>query len=451
MAIHDTSPQPAGTALDQRLGQAPGPQELDPAERMSVDELRATQLTRLQWTLKHAYENVPLYKRKFDEAGVRPEDLKALEDLEHFPHTTKADLRDTYPFGMFAVPQEQVSRIHASSGTTGRPTVVGYTKDDIDTWASVVARSIRAAGGRPGHKVHVSYGYGLFTGGLGAHYGAEKLGCTVIPASGGQTAKQVQLIQDFCPEIIMITPSYMLTLLDEFERQGIDPRTTSLRTGIFGAEPWTEQMRREIEERFDLHAVDIYGLSEVMGPGVANECVETKDGLHIWEDHFYPEVLDPLDHSVLPDGQSGELALTSLTKQAMPIIRYRTRDLTTLRPGTARSMRRMDKVTGRSDDMIILRGVNVFPTQIEEIVLNLDGLAPHFQLVLTKDGRLDRMSVRVEAAPDCTTDRRASLSREIAASVKDKVGVGVTVDVVDPEAIERSVGKFRRIIDQRSC
>ena len=449
MATHDTSPQSAGTALPQRLGQAPDPRELDPAERMSVDELRATQLTRLQWTLKHAYENVPLYKRKFDEAGVRPEDLKTLEDLEHFPHTTKADLRDTYPFGMLAVPQEQVSRIHASSGTTGRPTVVGYTKDDIDTWASVVARSVRAAGGRPGQKVHVSYGYGLFTGGLGAHYGAEKLGCTVIPASGGQTAKQVQLIQDFRPEIIMITPSYMLTLLDEFERQGIDPRTTSLRTGIFGAEPWTEQMRREIEDRFDLHAVDIYGLSEVMGPGVANECVETKDGLHIWEDHFYPEVLDPVSHDVLPDGQNGELALTSLTKQAMPIIRYRTRDLTTLRPGTARSVRRMDKITGRSDDMIILRGVNVFPTQIEEIILDLDGLAPHFQLVLTKDGRLDRMSVRVEAAPDCTADRRVSLSREIVATVKDKVGVSVTVDVVDPEGIERSVGKFRRIIDQR--
>lgn len=449
MAIHDTSPQSAGTALPRRLGRAPDPRELDPAERMSVDELRATQLTRLQWTLKHAYENVPLYKRKFDEAGVRPEDLKALEDLEHFPHTTKADLRDTYPFGMFAVPQEQISRIHASSGTTGRPTVVGYTKDDIDTWASVVARSVRAAGGRPGHKVHVSYGYGLFTGGLGAHYGAEKLGCTVIPASGGQTAKQVQLIQDFGPEIIMITPSYMLTLLEEFERQGIDPRTTSLRTGIFGAEPWTEQMRREIEDRFDLHAVDIYGLSEVMGPGVANECVETKDGLHVWEDHFYPEVLDPISHDVLSDGQNGELALTSLTKQAMPIIRYRTRDLTTLRPGTARSVRRMDKVNGRSDDMIILRGVNVFPTQIEEIILDLDELAPHFQLVLTKDGRLDRMAVRVEAAPECTADRRVSLGREIVATVKDKVGVSVTVDVVDPEGIERSVGKFRRIIDRR--
>ncbi len=447
MASHDTTTRPAAGAT--RLGQAPAPDLLDSAERMSVDELRALQLKRLRWTLEHAYANVPLYRRKFDEAGVRPEDLRELEDLRHFPHTTKEDLRESYPFGMFAVPQEQVSRIHASSGTTGRPTVVGYTREDIDIWAQVVARSIRASGGRPGHKVHVSYGYGLFTGGLGAHYGAEKLGCTVIPASGGQTAKQVQLIQDFEPDIIMVTPSYMLTLLDEFENQGIDPRSTSLKVGIFGAEPWTQKMRLEIEERFDIHAVDIYGLSEVMGPGVANECVETKDGLHIWEDHFYPEVLDPLTHDVLPDGANGELVFTTLTKQAMPVIRYRTRDLTTLRPGTARPMRRMDKVTGRSDDMIILRGVNVFPTQIEEIVLGVDGLAPHFQLVLTKEGRLDRMAVRIEAAPDCTTDRRAALCEEITAKVKDKVGVSVTVDVVDPAQIERSVGKFRRIIDQR--
>ncbi|WP_150237657.1 phenylacetate--CoA ligase PaaK [Nocardiopsis quinghaiensis] len=447
MASHDTTMRTADAAP--RLGQAPSPELLDPAERMSVDELRALQLKRLRGTLEHAYANVPLYRKKFDEAGVRPEDLRELEDLRHFPHTTKADLRDSYPFGMFAVPQERVSRIHASSGTTGRPTVVGYTREDIDVWADVVARSIRASGGRPGHKVHVSYGYGLFTGGLGAHYGAEKLGCTVIPASGGQTAKQVQLIQDFQPDVIMITPSYMLTLLDEFEHQGIDPRGTSLKVGIFGAEPWTEKMRTEIEERFDIHAVDIYGLSEVMGPGVANECVETKDGLHVWEDHFYPEVLDPLTQAVLPDGENGELVFTSLTKQAMPVIRYRTRDLTTLRPGTARPMRRMDKVTGRSDDMIILRGVNVFPTQIEEIVLGLDGLAPHFQLVLTKEGRLDRMAVRIEAAPDCTPERRVALSREIVATVKDKVGVSVSVDVVDPEQIERSVGKFRRIIDQR--
>jgi phenylacetate-CoA ligase len=449
MAIQETTTMPTDAGAPRRLGRAPAPESLDAAERMSVDELRGLQLTRLRWTLEHAYANVPLYRRKFDEAGVHPGDLKELADLRHFPHTTKADLRENYPFGMFAVPQEQVSRIHASSGTTGRPTVVGYTRQDIDTWAQVVARSIRASGGRPGHKVHVSYGYGLFTGGLGAHYGAERLGCTVIPASGGQTAKQVQLIQDFRPEIIMVTPSYMLTLLDEFERQGVDPRTTSLTTGIFGAEPWTERMRLEIEERFDIHAVDIYGLSEVMGPGVANECVETKDGLHVWEDHFYPEVLDPVTHDVLDDGTYGELAFTSLTKQAMPVIRYRTRDLTTLRPGTARPMRRMDKVTGRSDDMIILRGVNVFPTQIEEIVLGLDGLAPHFQLVLTKEGRLDHMAVRVEARPDCAADRRAALSREITATVKDRVGVSVTVDVVDPEQIERSVGKFRRIIDRR--
>ena len=432
--MHDLSPQPG---------------DLDPIETAPVEQLRALQLERLQWSVRHAHDNVAHYRSALDEAGVGPDDVRSLEDLGRLPFTTKATLRDNYPFGMFAVPQEQVSRIHASSGTTGRPTVVGYTREDIDTWATVVARSIRAAGGRPGHKVHVSYGYGLFTGGLGAHYGAEKLGCTVIPASGGQTAKQVQLIQDFRPEIIMVTPSYMLTLLDEFERQGIDPRTTSLRTGIFGAEPWTEQMRREIEERFDIHAVDIYGLSEVMGPGVANECVETKDGLHVWEDHFYPEVLDPVTQEALPDGENGELVFTSLTKQAMPVIRYRTRDLTTLRPGTARPMRRMDKVTGRSDDMIILRGVNVFPTQIEEIVLGLDGLAPHFQLVLTKDGRLDRMAVRIEAAPDCTAERRTALSREIVATVKDRVGVSVTVDVVDPEQIERSVGKFRRIIDQR--
>ncbi|MFB8762071.1 phenylacetate--CoA ligase PaaK [Nocardiopsis alba] len=449
MASQDTTTHSAGTELRRRLGPTPEPGTLDPAERMSVDELRALQFDRLRRTLEHAYTNVPLYRRRFDEAGVRPEDLRTLEDLALFPHTTKDDLRDNYPFGMFAVPQERVSRIHASSGTTGKPTVVGYTKEDIDVWADVVARSIRAAGGRPGDKVHVSYGYGLFTGGLGAHYGAERLGCTVIPASGGQTAKQVQLIQDFRPEIIMVTPSYMLTLLDEFERQGIDPRSTSLRIGIFGAEPWTERMRLEIEERFDINAVDIYGLSEVMGPGVANECVETKDGLHIWEDHFYPEVLDPITQEALPDGENGELVFTSLTKQAMPVIRYRTRDLTTLRPGTARPMRRMDKVTGRSDDMIILRGVNVFPTQIEEIVLGLDGLAPHFQLVLTKEGRLDRMEVRVEAAPDCTADRRVALCREITATVKDRVGVSVTVEVVDPERIERSVGKFRRVIDRR--
>jgi phenylacetate-CoA ligase len=433
-----------------RLGSAPAPDDLSPAERMSVDELRAVQLERLQWTLRHAYENVPCYRRKFDEAGVRPDDCRALEDLAKFPYTTKADLRDNYPFGMFAVPQDQVRRIHASSGTTGKPTVVGYTEADIDTWARVMARSIFAAGGRPGHKVHVAYGYGLFTGGLGAHYGAEKLGATVIPASGGMTARQVQLITDFRPKIIMVTPSYMLTLLDEFERAGIDPRTSSLRVGIFGAEPWTEQMRTEIEERMDLDAVDIYGLSEVMGPGVAQECVETKDGLHIWEDHFYPEVIDPVDENVLAEGETGELLFTSLTKEALPIIRYRTRDLTALRPGTARpSYRRMDKVTGRSDDLIILRGVNVFPTQIEEIVLGTPGLAPHFQLRLTRKDRMDQLTVLVEARPDTPAERRAPAAREIATRVKDGVGVSVGVEVLDPDTLERSVGKMRRVIDQR--
>lgn len=433
-----------------RLGTAPAVDDLSAAERMSVDELRAVQLERLQWTLRHAYENVPCYRRKFDEAGVHPDDCRELEDLVKFPYTTKSDLRENYPFGMFAVPQQEIRRIHASSGTTGKPTVVGYTEADIDIWATVMARSIFAAGGRPGHKVHVAYGYGLFTGGLGAHYGAEKLGATVIPASGGMTARQVQIITDFRPEIIMVTPSYMLTLLDEFERQGIDPRTSSLRVGIFGAEPWTEQMRTEIEERLDLDAVDIYGLSEVMGPGVAQECVETKDGLHIWEDHFYPEVMDPVDDDVLADGETGELLFTSLTKQALPIIRYRTRDLTALRPGTARpSYRRMDKVTGRSDDMIILRGVNVFPTQIEEIVLGTPGLAPHFQLRLTRQDRMDDLTVLVEARPDTPADRRAPAAREIATRVKDGVGVSVGVEVLDPDTLERSVGKMRRVIDQR--
>ncbi|GAB3567550.1 phenylacetate--CoA ligase [Amycolatopsis endophytica] len=433
-----------------RLGTAPAPDDLTPVERLSVDELRATQLERLQWTLRHAYANVPFYRRKFDEAGVHPDDCRELADLAKFPFTTKHDLRDNYPFGMFAVPQEQVRRIHASSGTTGKPTVVGYTEADIDTWATVMARSIFAAGGRPGHKVHVAYGYGLFTGGLGAHYGVEKLGCTAIPASGGMTARQVQIITDFKPEIIMVTPSYMLTLLDEFERQGIDPASSSLRVGIFGAEPWTEQMRREIEQRMNLHAVDIYGLSEVMGPGVAQECVETKDGLHVWEDHFYPEVIDPVEEQVLPEGETGELLFTSLTKQALPIIRYRTRDLTALRPGTARpSFRRMDKVTGRSDDMIILRGVNVFPTQIEEIVLATDGLAPHFQLRLTKKDRMDQLTVLVEARTDTPADRRLSAAAEISARVKDGVGISVGVDVLDPDTLERSMGKLRRVIDQR--
>lgn len=423
---------------------------LDTAERMSRDELAALQLERLRATLHHAYTNVPHYRAAFDRAGLRPGDCRSLADLARFPFTTKADLRDNYPFGMFAVPEEDVRRIHASSGTTGRPTVVGYTERDLETWADVVARSIRAAGGRPGQKIHVAYGYGLFTGGLGAHYGAERLGCTVIPASGGMTARQVQLIQDFRPDIIMVTPSYMLTVLDEFERQGVDPRTTSLKAGIFGAEPWTEEMRREIEERFAIDAVDIYGLSEVMGPGVAQECVETKDGLHIWEDHFYPEVVDPFTGEVLPDGEQGELVFTSLTKEAMPVVRYRTRDLTRLLPGTARVFRRMEKVTGRSDDLVILRGVNLFPTQIEEIVLRTPGVSPHFQLRLTREGRLDVLTVRAEARPGATPEQRAAAASSVAAAVKDGIGVSVGVEILDPETLERSVGKFRRIVDERS-
>jgi phenylacetate-CoA ligase len=423
---------------------------IDEGANLTADELHAVQLERLQWTLRHAYANVPFYTGKFDEAGVHPDDCKSLEDLAKFPFTTKQDLRDNYPFGMFAVPQDQVSRIHASSGTTGKPTVVGYTAQDIDTWATVMGRSIHAAGGRPGHKVHVAYGYGLFTGGLGAHYGAEKLGCTVIPASGGMTARQVQIITDFKPEVIMVTPSYMLTLLDEFERQGVDPAASSLKVGIFGAEPWTEQMRTEIEQRLAIDAVDIYGLSEVMGPGVAQECVETKDGLHIWEDHFFPEVIDPFTEDVLPSGERGELLFTSLTKQALPIIRYRTRDLTKLMPGTARpSFRRMEKVTGRTDDMIILRGVNVFPTQIEEVVLRTAGLAPHFQLVRSTRGRMDHLTVHVEARADTPAERRASAAAELIAGVKDGVGVTVGVEVFDPETLERSLGKMRRVLDQR--
>jgi phenylacetate-CoA ligase len=437
-------------ARPRRLGAAPAADQLDPAERLPADELRALQLERLQWTLRHAYENVPHYRSAFDAAGVHPDDCRELADLAKFPATSKSDLRDNYPFGMFAVPQEQVRRVHASSGTTGRPTVVGYTARDIDTWATVMARSIRAAGGRPGHKIHNAYGYGLFTGGLGAHYGIEKLGATVIPVSGGMTSRQVQLITDFRPEIIMLTPSYMLTIIDEFERQGIDPRSSSLRVGIFGAEPWTEQMRLEIEDRMDIHAVDIYGLSEVMGPGVAQECVETKDGLHIWEDHFYPEVVDPLAGTPLPDGAPGELLFTSLTKQALPIIRYRTRDLTTLRPGTARpGMRRMDKITGRSDDMIILRGVNLFPTQIEEIVLRTPGLSPHFQLVLTTEGRMDALGVRVEARHDTPAGRREAAASEVVAVVKDTVGVSIRCEIIDPDTLERSAGKLQRLIDRR--
>ncbi|MEN8651370.1 phenylacetate--CoA ligase PaaK [Streptomyces sp. 21So2-11] len=422
---------------------------LDAAEQLGREELEALQLGRLRTSLRHAYDHVPFYRQSFDKAGLRPEDCVSLADLARFPFTAKADLRDNYPFGMFAVPQSSIRRIHASSGTTGRPTVVGYTEDDLDMWADMVARSIRAAGGRPGHKVHVAYGYGLFTGGLGAHYGAERLGCTVIPASGGMTARQVQLIQDFRPEVIMVTPSYMLTLLDEFERQGVDPRSTSLQVGIFGAEPWTEAMRTEIEERFAIDAVDIYGLSEVIGPGVAQECVETKDGLHIWEDHFYPEVVDPITGEVLPDGEKGELVFTSLTKQAMPVIRYRTRDLTRLLPGTARVFRRMEKVTGRSDDLVIVRGVNLFPTQVEEIVLRTPALAPHFQLLLTREGRMDQLTVLAEARADATADERVAAALAVATAVKDGIGVSVGVDVLDPETLERSVGKFKRIVDRR--
>ncbi|MBT2226995.1 phenylacetate--CoA ligase PaaK [Nonomuraea sp. NEAU-A123] len=432
-----------------RLGAAPRPAELDPIERVSRDELMALQLERLQWTLHHAYQNVPKYRQKFDEHGVHPADCKELGDLAKFPFTTKQDLRDSYPFGMFAVPRERVARVHASSGTTGQPTVVGYTKNDLDVWADVMARSIRAAGGRPGDIVHISYGYGLFTGGLGAHYGAERLGCTVIPVSGGMTPRQVRLIADFRPDVIMVTPSYMLALLDEFDRQGLDARASSLRIGVFGAEPWTEEMRAEIEDRFDLDAVDIYGLSEVMGPGVANECVESKDGLHIWEDHFYPETVDPFTGA---PAETGELVFTSLTKEALPIIRYRTRDLTRLLPGTARpAFRRMEKVTGRTDDMIILRGVNVFPTQIEEIVLRVPGLSPHFQVHLTRPGRLDVMTVKVEARRglEAGTEARAEAGQAVRRAVKDTIGVQVEVEVVDPETLERSVGKLRRLVDKR--
>src|SRR5450755_4060039 len=423
---------------------------LDPIERASVDELRALQLERLRWTLRHAYANVPHYRAAFDAAGVHPDDCQDLADLAKYPLTSKADLRDNYPFGMFAVPREQVVRIHASSGTTGRATVVGYTRDDIEVWAAMMARSIRAAGGRPGHILHNAYGYGLFTGGLGAHYGAEKLGCTVVPVSGGMTERQVTLIRDFRPDVIMVTPSYMLAIVDEMERQGLDPAQCSLKYGIFGAEPWTNEMRAEMERRLGLDATDIYGLSEVMGPGVAQECVETKDGLHIWEDHFYPEVIDPVTGQVLPDGGSGELVFTSLTREAMPVIRYRTRDLTALRPGTARpAFRRMDKVTGRSDDMIILRGVNIFPTQVEEIVLATPGVAPHFQIVLARENRMDQMTVRVEARLDTPAGRREPAAAQIAARIKDLAGLSVAVEVIDPDTLERSVGKLRRVIDQR--
>ncbi|MHA6803527.1 phenylacetate--CoA ligase PaaK [Salinifilum ghardaiensis] len=413
-------------------------------------ELESLQLERLQWTLWHAYENVPFYRERFDSAGVHPRDCRALSDLAKFPPTTKHDLRDNYPFGMFAVPREQVRRIHASSGTTGQPTVVGYTEHDLQVWSDVVARSIAAAGGRAGDMVHVSYGYGLFTGGLGAHYGAERLGCAVVPASGGMTARQVRIIRDFRPEIIMVTPSYMLTLIDEFRRQGVDPRESSLKVGIFGAEPWTEQMRREIEQAVDIDAVDIYGLSEIMGPGVSSEFASTKDGPHVWEDHFFPEVLDPVHGTPLDDGESGELVFTSLTKEALPIIRYRTRDLTRLHPGTARpEFRRMEKITGRSDDMIILRGVNVFPSQIEELVLRCEGLSPHFQISLEREGRMDRMTIRVESAESTTAARITAIPEQLTESVKEAVGVTAQVEVLEPDTLERSVGKLRRVVDHR--
>ncbi|MGI9152526.1 MAG: phenylacetate--CoA ligase PaaK, partial [Rubrivivax sp.] len=407
------------------------------------------QLKRLQWTLQHAYDHVPHYRQAFDAKGVHPSDCKTLADLAKVPFTAKSDLRANYPFGLFAVPRDQVVRIHASSGTTGKPTVVGYTQGDIDRWADLVARSIRAAGGRRGDRVHVSYGYGLFTGGLGAHYGAEKLGCTVIPMSGGQTEKQVQLIEDFKPDIIMVTPSYMQVIVEEFRRQGKDPSAMSVKVGVFGAEPWTEEMRRDIERSAGIEAVDIYGLSEVMGPGVASECVETKDGPVIWEDHFYPEIIDPHTGEVLPDGSEGELVFTTLTKEALPVIRYRTRDLTRMLPPTARSMRRMGKIVGRSDDMLIIRGVNLFPTQIEELVLQQGQLSGHYQLVVSRDGHLDEVLVRCEIQPAFASSDRAAIARELQHRIKTLIGVSTRVDVLDPDGIERSLGKARRVIDTR--
>ncbi len=428
----------------------PTKESLDPIEIASRDEISALQLERLRWSLNHAYSNVAHYKSAFDNAGVHPDDLSTLEDLAKFPFTVKSDLRDNYPFNMFAVPREQVIRIHASSGTTGKPTVVGYTAQDIDHWATLVARSMRASGTRPGDMVHVAYGYGLFTGGLGAHYGAEKLGCTVVPVSGGMTERQVTLINDFKPSTIMVTPSYVLSILDAFRAQNIDPRDSSLDVGIFGAEPWTNAMREEIEDAFDMHAVDIYGLSEVMGPGVANECVESKDGPTIWEDHFYPEVINPDTGQPVADGEQGELVFTSLTKEAFPIIRYRTRDLTRLLPGTARSMRRMEKITGRSDDMIILRGVNVFPTQIEEQLMRVEALAPHFQIELTRDNRLDVMTIHTESTADNTSaDARTAAGDKLSGLIKDAIGISAVVKVAEPGAVARSQGKAVRTIDNR--
>src|SRR5690242_20468085 len=426
------------------------PDLYDEAERWSVDELRGRQLERLQWSVRHAFDNVAHYRKAFEDRGVHPDDIRSLDDTRLLPFTSKADLRANYPFGMFAVPRSEVARVHASSGTTGKPTVVGYTATDLDTWSELMARSIRVAGGRPGDVVHVAYGYGLFTGGLGAHYGAERLGCTVVPVSGGMTPRQVQLIVDFGPRVIMVTPSYFLAILDEMEEQGVDPRGTSLEIGIFGAEPWTDEMRREVERRSGIKAVDIYGLSEVMGPGVSQEAVETQDGLHVWEDHFLPEIIDPMTGDVLPDGEEGELVFTSLTKQAMPVVRYRTRDLTRLLPGTAYpSFRRMQKVTGRTDDMMIVRGVNVFPTQVEEQILKVEGLTPHYLCVLTRPGNLDELTVQVEAHESVAEADRPAVGRRLAEHVKDNIGTTVRVEVLAPHALERSLGKARRISDRR--
>jgi len=426
-----------------------GRDQLEPIEKASLDELRGLQLERLRLTLAHAYDKVPHYRKAFDAAGIRPGDLRDLADLAKFPFTTKADLRENYPFGMFAVPMQDIVRVHASSGTTGKPTVVGYTREDIDTWSAVMARSIRAAGGRSTDIVHVAYGYGLFTGGLGAHYGAEALGATVVPVSGGMTERQVQLIRDFRPSIIMATPSYLLVIGDEFARQGLDPSKCGLRVGIFGAEPWTEGMRAEIEKRFGIAALDLYGLSEVIGPGVAQECIETRDGLTVWEDHFYPEIIDPATGAVLPEGQSGELAITSLTKVGMPVIRYRTRDLTRLMPGTARTMRRMARVTGRSDDMLIIRGVNVFPSQIEEILLANGKLSPHYVLEVRRDGRLDDLDVLVERRPDLPAAMKTLLERDVEHHIKGSIGISAKVRVAEPGELPRSQGKAVRVVDKR--
>ncbi len=427
----------------------PDRESLDAIEVAPREELEQLQLERLQWSLRHAYDNVEATRQAFDEAGVHPDDCTDLDDLARFPFMTKQELRDAYPFGLLAVDREELTRIHASSGTTGKATVVGYTSDDIDTWADVCARSLRASGVRPHWVVHIAYGYGLFTGGLGMHYGAERLGCTVVPASGGQTERQVSLLTDFGAKAICVTPSYMLALLDEFRRQGVDPRSTSLEVGVFGAEPWTDAMRAEIEDAFDIHAVDIYGLSEVMGPGVANECVEDKGALAVWEDHFYPEIIDPASGEVLDEGEEGELVFTSLTKQALPVIRYRTGDLTALLPPSVRTMRRMRKITGRADDMLIVRGVNLFPSEIEELVVAEDALAPHYVLLLTRPDRLDQVAVRVEATPEASGDDRQAAAGRVADRIKTNLGVTVAVDVVDPGEVDRSTGKARRVIDRR--